>query len=479
MIITTQGPQNVGQVCKQFKFGNLFLSPDDYQRENAWDFDQKQLLIDTIFRGMDIPKFYLWKIDQDNLASNYPDGEIKEIYKTILARKWKENDDPHPYIYEVVDGQQRIRTILEYMDVKPPNEKVYRGTWHAPFAAKNDTPMAKGKLYSQLNADQQTKFEESSLSIMVLEKANIAEIRDMFYRLQNGTPLNAQQKRDARGSNIGELAKELAKLYFFTTSVYFDNISSDYNRVASQMIHLEFKNKIISCTSRQLDKFYEDHTKTQIEQSVASKVKKGLKILGKIFAEKSPHLNRSYALSLYWVISRILETYDLPESEYQKVRDNFEKLDIDRLVAMDRDYSDADDSIFFDLTDSMSHGTDGGNGISTRHDILSQFLFEGVSLVPYLSLDPVRNFTHEEKLIVYRRAGCVCQLEHDNKVCGRRLDFDDAAVDHKTPHSKGGKTELSNGRLAYKACNIARNNSDDFDPSIMCHLIPENVLTNE
>jgi hypothetical protein len=35
---------------------------------------------------------------------------------------------------------------------------------------------------------------------MVLEKASIDEIRDMFLRLQNGTPLNAQQKRDAMGS---------------------------------------------------------------------------------------------------------------------------------------------------------------------------------------------------------------------------------------------------------------------------------------
>jgi hypothetical protein len=301
----------------------------------------------------------------------------------------------------------------------------------------------------------------------------------MFYRLQNGTPLNAQQKRDAKGSNIGKLARELVKLHFFTTSVYFDNSTSDHNRVASQMIYLEFKNKIISCTSRQLDKFYATYTKTSIEESVASKVKKGLKILGKIFPVKNPHLNRSYALSLYSVISRILETYDLPEFEYQKVRDNFEKLDYARLIAMDRDFSHPDDSILSNLTDSMSRGTDGADGNSTRHDILSQFLFEGVSLVPYPDLDPVRNFTHEEKLIIYRRAGGVCQLEHDNKVCGRSLDFDDVAVDHIIPHSKGGKTELSNGRIAYKTCNIARGNSDDFDPSIMCHLIPENVQTIE
>ena len=479
MIITTQGPQNVGQVCRQFKHGNLFLSPEEYQRENAWDFDQKQLLIDTIFRGMDIPKLYFWKINQYTLTNGYPDGETKELYKKILERKRKENDDPNPYIYEVVDGQQRIRTILEYMDVKPPNDKIYRGTWHDPFPSLADTPMAKGKFYSQLNADQQTKFEESSLTIMILEKATIEEIRDMFLRLQNGTPLNAQQKRDAMGSNIGKLARELASFHFFTKSVDFSNSGSDYHRVASQMIHLEIKDKIISCTSKQLDKLYSIYTKVQIDPSVVSKVKKVLTILGDVFPAKNPHLNRSYALGLYWVISRILETYNLPKSEYQKVRENFEKLDDARLVAMDRDFCEDADSIFSSLTQSMSRGTDGSDGISTRHDILSQFIFEGVSLVPYPNLDPVRNFTHEEKLIIYRRAGGVCQLEHDGTVCGRPLDFDDTSVDHVIPHSKGGKTELSNGRIAYKACNIARNNRDDFDPSTMCHLLPENTQTLE
>lgn len=126
-------------------------------------------------------------------------------------------------------------------------------------------------------------------------------------------------------------------------------------------------------------------------------------------------------MSLYWALSRILETYNIAEADYSKIRENFEKLDNARLVAMDRDFSDNDDEIFFTLTQSMSRGTDGGDGISSRHDILSQFLFEGVSLSPYPALDPVRNFTHEEKLIIYRRAGGQCQLEHNGKVCGRPL----------------------------------------------------------
>lgn len=472
MIITTNGPQNIGQVKTQFLTGNLFLSAEEYQRENAWNLDQKRLLVDTIFRGMDIPKLYFWKVDQLALSEGYPEGETKNFYKKILNRKFVEDDDPNPYIFEVVDGQQRIRTILEYMDVRPPNDYVYRGVWGNSFLSMNDTPMAKGKNFSQLTANQQIRFKECPLSIMVLERANIEEIRDMFLRLQNGTPLSAQQKRDAMGSNIGTLARKLSTLPFFIQSVYFDNNAASHHLVASQMINLEIRERVISCTSRQLDKLYENYKKVPIENAIISKVNKVLGILGKIFPEKNPHLNRSYALSLYWVISRIIETYNISEIDYPKIRENFEAMDDSRLSAMNRDYSiKPNDEIYFDLSFSMSRGTDGADGISVRHDTISQFLFDGVSLNLIPTLDPQRAFSHEEKLILFRRAGARCQLEHNGKLCGRQLDFDNAVCDHIIPHSKEGKTTLENGRISYKSCNIARGNRDDFDPETMCNLI--------
>ena len=56
----------------------------DYQRPAVWSRAQKQLLIDTILRGYDIPKFYWRKV------GSAPDR------------------------YEVVDGQQRLRAIWGY-----------------------------------------------------------------------------------------------------------------------------------------------------------------------------------------------------------------------------------------------------------------------------------------------------------------------------------------------------------------------------
>lgn len=474
MIITTNGPQNVGQIEKHFKFGDLFLSPEEYQRENAWNIDQKKLLIDTIFRGMDIPKIYFWKIDLKTLSKGYPDGETKKLYKDILTKKMEDNDDPSPFLYEVVDGQQRIRTIFEFMGVKLPNDKVYRGSWNEPFSTLEDTPMAKGKFYAQLNVQQQIKFEEKSLTIMILEDSQIDEIRDMFLRLQNGTPLKAQQKRDAFGSSISKTIREVCDYPFFSKSVQFGNDGGAHHLVASQMLHLEIKGKIVSCTSRQLDKLYEHYKKATVDPEVIKKYKKVIKILGDIFPTKNPHLNRSYALSLYWAISQISNAYNIPAKEYDKIKGSFENLDDMRLTAMNRDYANKpDDDIFFSLSLSMSRGTDGIDGILTRHEIIPQFLFENVDLQLFPDLDPKRNFTYEEKLILYKRAKYRCQLEHDGNICGKLLEFDDVVADHIIPHSRQGKTELDNGRIAYSLCNIARGNRSDFNPKTMCKLIIE------
>jgi hypothetical protein len=472
MIISSRGPSTVDQVYRHFMGGNLFLSPEEYQRENAWDLEQKQLLIDTIFRGFDIPKFYLWRIDSHTLAEGYPDGEAKTSYRKILDRKRIDNEDPDPYVFEVVDGQQRIRTILEYMRVKPPSQDYYRGTWHDPFPAQNDTPIARGRFYDQLNVDQQLQFGQYSLSAMVLEKASIDEIRDMFLRLQNGTPLNAQQKRDAMGSEMGRVARELSDLPFFTTSVGFGNSGASHRLIASQMLQLELKEKIVSCTSRQLDKLYELYKSAAVAAPVVAKTRRVVGLLGKMFPKRSDHLNQNYALSLYWAMSEILRTYEVPEDQFAIIRDNFEKLDMGRLEAMQRDYSQKpEDNVYEDLTLAMSRGNTGLDGISTRHTIVCQYIFEGVSLKQRPELDPQRNYTFEERLILYHRAKGVCQLGLEGKQCGRTVDFDDAVVDHIVPHSKGGRTSLENGRIALKSCNIARGAREDFDPEAGCQVL--------
>ena len=56
----------------------------DWQREEVWDDERKQQLVDSILRGWKLPKFYFLKVAEDE--------------------------------YEVVDGQQRLSAIFEFLD---------------------------------------------------------------------------------------------------------------------------------------------------------------------------------------------------------------------------------------------------------------------------------------------------------------------------------------------------------------------------
>lgn len=439
---------------------------------------QKQLLIDTVFRGLDIPKFYVWKVDLETLNDGYPAGETREFYKQLLRKKMDDNDDPAPYIYEVVDGQQRIRTFLEYMGVKPKDEKTYRGTWHDPFKASPETPMAKGRLYSLLNTDQQTIFDECMLTVMVLEKAKIDEIRDMFLRLQNGTPLNSQQKRDGVGSDFGKASKSLANLPFFSKSLPFDNANSDHVLLASQMMLLAAKGKVVNCTSKQLNKEYKHYTSNTVDPEVTKKADRNIKLLGDIFPTPSHHLNKSYALSLFWLFHELDNQYTIPATELPKIRTNFEKLNLARLEADNREYSQDGDSVFEDLTEAMSNSRGGADNISKVQEILAQFLLIDVNLLLKPKLDSKRAFTFEERAILYGRCGGVCQLSSvARKVCGRNLEFDESVVDHVIPHSMGGETQLANGRIALDRCNSSRGVKNDFDPATMCCMPVEATTT--
>ena len=155
-------------------------------------------------------------------------------------------------------------------------------------------------------------------------------------------------------------------------------------------------------------------------------------------------------------------------------RMNFEQLELARVEAQERDYAKRpDDGLFEELSLSMSHGTDGSEQIETRHDILMQFLFEGVALEPFPTLDPQREFTREEKLILYHRAGGACQLSHNRTVCGRQVPFDEAAIDHIMPYSRGGKNSAHEWSVCCPALQYCSGNRDDFDPAKACLLIRE------
>ncbi len=138
------------------------VSPS-YQRGSVWTKPQKKLLIDSVLRNYDIPKLYFRKI----------------------SRK--------PFEFEVVDGHQRLDSIFEFFN----NE----------FSLPSDADAIDGKKiadldFASLPTEIQLQFQSATFDVVVLENYSDDEIDDMFARFQNGTPLNAAEKRRVIPGNM-------------------------------------------------------------------------------------------------------------------------------------------------------------------------------------------------------------------------------------------------------------------------------------
>ena len=130
----------------------------DFQRGNVWKPAARTMLIDTILRQLPIPKVYL---------------------------RTKINVQTQKAVREIVDGQQRIRAILDFAEDK--------------FALTKRAEEFKGLKYSGLTEEQKTAFLSYAIAVDQLVNAGVEEVLEVFARLNSYTvSLNGAEKRHAK-----------------------------------------------------------------------------------------------------------------------------------------------------------------------------------------------------------------------------------------------------------------------------------------
>jgi hypothetical protein len=130
-----------------------------YQRRSVWTRPQKAYLVNSLFEQKPIPTLYI--------------RHSLDIEKEKSVR-------------EVVDGQQRIRSILEYVS--------------DGYAARHPNQKRLVK-YSELSKLEKESFRMTKLSIGYLINANDADVIEIFGRLNSVSKnLNEQEKRNAKFS---------------------------------------------------------------------------------------------------------------------------------------------------------------------------------------------------------------------------------------------------------------------------------------
>lgn len=152
----------------------LEISPQ-WQRRPVWLERERSSLMETIMLNLPFPEIYI-KVD------------------TV--------SDSGAQKYVVVDGQQRITSILKFLDGEVPLP---------------DTPQWEGRVFRDLRQEEKQHIWGYKVVIRMLSAVSEADIRDLFMRLNtNNISLNEQELRNARFmGRFKQTAERLADNPFF------------------------------------------------------------------------------------------------------------------------------------------------------------------------------------------------------------------------------------------------------------------------
>lgn len=166
-IVVDSYPMSIGEMVNLYKDGELDIHPE-FQRFYRWDKDQKVNLIESILLGIPIPPIFVFQKS---------DG------------KW-----------EVIDGQQRISTILQFLQVLKKDD----GELYEPLVlgATHFLPSLEGVRWDNdelFTSEQRIIFKREKLNFTIIKEngENDTSKYEMFQRLNTGgTHLSAQEIRN-------------------------------------------------------------------------------------------------------------------------------------------------------------------------------------------------------------------------------------------------------------------------------------------
>lgn len=396
-----------------FEKNNIDPRPP-YQRSPVWSASQKQLLIDSMLRGFNIPQLYLTKA---------------------------QNADQ--YQWEVVDGQQRLRAIWEFFD------GAYKLSEDSEPLGEHDIA---NKAFSELHPEIKNRLHGHSLSFVILEEENEGEIEEMFLRLQNGSSLNSAEKRNAISGELRDFVRDTASTHrLFTGCVRFPDKRYAHHEIVAQMLRIEMQGGPAVITHTQLKPMYENGKRYNKNSTEAKNIRRVLNFLARAFPQKSPELSKVNVISLYTVASELLARFAISNraNEFGEWFVGFEK---------NRHSSDPqEDSELYDYTLAVLQRTGSVAAQKTRREFLLKDLLK---TMPDLKLlDDQRLFTHEQRLVIFSRSNGRCVNPNDNPDCAVICTWDNWHADHIIPHSAGGPTTVENGQLLCPDCNLKKSNN--------------------
>jgi len=235
----------------------LVLTPK-FQRRDVWIPKAKSYLIDTILRSMPIPPLF-----------------IRLMIDPVQKRA----------VREVVDGQQRLRAVLNYIHGEFPVLKVH----NIDFG---------GMYYNDLPEEVQRSFLGYKFMVNVLQDVSDAEVLSIFARMNTyAVKLVAQELRNAQffgafKQTVYNLARQHYAFWRNNRVLTDSNISRMADAELVSELVVSMLAGIRQTKTKDLKKFYEDYDDDFPQASKINREFEGtIEIIGNIFGDtlsKSP-----------------------------------------------------------------------------------------------------------------------------------------------------------------------------------------------
>lgn len=418
----------VEKLVRALNSGSLLRNPE-YQRGEIWSDVQKATFIDSVFRRYPLPALFFRVVESNGLD----DRPVK---------KW-----------EIVDGQQRLTALRDYITgnflLLEVGEK---SKLRIPKTLRSmEAPWA-GKLYNDLPGDLRNKLEGTELTVFVIgADAHPDEVRDLFIRLQSGTALSRQQIRDAWPGKLGPFIERLAgKLGRQPTLKLFASIDKRGQRfeeedqrdhhvmdrqICAQLLRVFLARAHDPCafpsvSANELDAMYHEYTDFDPDGKLAENFKAVLETVADVFSEAKCRGGTERKFRRLDVTAVMMYVQDV-------TRDGRAKIDKSAIQKLASKVTEIDGI------------ADRPKGKSTSGSTLRQYYEWWCAQCgdPALRIDDRRAFTESQRREIRQRQNGQCA------VCGVKVPIEEEQYDHHpVPHRDGGKTEVSNGRLVHARC---------------------------
>lgn len=328
----------------------IWLDPPYQRLGDIWTREKKQLLIDSIINGFDIPKLYFRE------------------YTTLFQG---DSDKPR-YRYAIIDGKQRLTSTWQFID--------------GQFALSNDfeyfrDPKVKaaGLTYKELATEYpklRLEFDQTSLPIIAIVTEDDEIIEDLFSRLNEAVALTAAEKRNAFGGPLPGVIRQLAGHRFFVERLPFANSRYRHFDIATKFLFFEYQGGVADTKKAYLDDFVLDFKQKSDEDAreLESRANHVLDKMAADFVRGDTLLQRVGMVSIYYLLYKDSIGND-PEERLTRWRlEAFERRREENRRAAEDEIAEAEYTLL--EFDRYAQSPNDAVALKYRLDILKSFVFE-------------------------------------------------------------------------------------------------------